>query len=134
MKKLLYSLVVVIGFIILFTIVYLTSVHDTVTAPTKNPQTYNATAKPTSTPTDFKGNEDAFKNALNLYIKNKQEGTDMTSGPCLGKVAEDWVLDIAHNPRQKIDDDPKNQCSDFRQGLVHHFIELDPDGKLIKFE
>ena len=115
----------------LFTIVYLASVRSNVTAPTKEPQASSAISKPTSPPTDFKGNEDAFKNALNLYIKNKQEGLDMTSGPCLGKVADDWVLDIAHKPRQKVDDDPKNQCADFREGRAHHFIELDEDGKLI---
>ncbi|MEK7581520.1 MAG: hypothetical protein AAB512_04505 [Patescibacteria group bacterium] len=134
MKKILYSLAIVTGFVVLFTIVYLASTRSTVTAPTKEPQASGAIAKPTSTPADFKDNEDALKNALNLYIKNKQEGLDMVNGPCLGKVADDWVLDIAHKPRQKIDDDPKNQCADFREGRVHHFIELDENGKLINFQ
>lgn len=81
---------------------------------------------------DFTGNEDAFKNALNLYIQKKQEGLDMSNGPCLGKVADDWVLDIAHNPRQPIDDEPQNQCRDFINGNINHFIEMDPDGNLIR--
>ncbi len=76
--------------------------------------------------------DEAFKNALNLYAKKKQEGIDFTNGPCLGIIAPDWVLDIAHNPRQSVDDKPENQCADFREGRAHHFIELDPDGKLIQ--
>src|SRR5206468_415945 len=76
--------------------------------------------------------DDALKNALNLYVQKKSQGVDMRNGPCLGKIAEGWVLDIAHNPRQAIDDLPQNQCPDFKNGLVHHFIELDPDGKLIR--
>lgn len=76
--------------------------------------------------------DEALKNALNLYIKKKEEGLDFTNGPCLGMVAPDWVLDIAHNPHQSVDDEPENQCADFREGRAHHFIELDPDGQLIR--
>lgn len=76
--------------------------------------------------------DQALKNALNLYAKRKQEGMDFSNGPCLGIVAPDWVLDIAHNPRLPVDDEPENQCEDFRTGRVHHFIELDLDGKLIR--
>ena len=76
--------------------------------------------------------DDILKNALNLYIQKKSERIDLSYGPCLGMVSDDWVLDIAHNPRQAVDDRPENQCADFREGRAHHFIELDPDGKLIK--
>lgn len=76
----------------------------------------------------------ALKNALNLYAQKKSAGADFSNGPCLGLVAPDWVTDIAHNPRRSIDDDPKNQCADFINGQAHHFIELDPDGKLIKIQ
>ena len=91
------------------------------TVPTNSPQV--------SVP---KPEDEALKNALNLYIAKKQAGVDFTLGPCLGKIADDWVADIAHNPRLPIDEDPKNQCAEFKNGSVHHFIELDPDGKLIK--
>ncbi|MAF13608.1 MAG: hypothetical protein CMI53_01815 [Parcubacteria group bacterium] len=46
--------------------------------------------------------------------------------PCLSnEIMPDWVCDIAHNPRTEVDDDPKNQCSAFRDGTAHHFVELD---------
>lgn len=85
-------------------------------------------------PISFVGKEEIFKNALNLYIQKKQEDLDMTNGPCLGKVAEDWVLDIAHKPRLPQDDKPENQCAEYLSGKAHHFIELDPQGQLIRSE
>lgn len=80
----------------------------------------------------FEGDDEILKNAFNLYIQKKQQGVDFSNGPCLGKIAQDWVLDIAHEPRIDIDDDPQNQCKDFRDGKVGHFIEFDPQGKLIR--
>ena len=80
----------------------------------------------------LKPEDEALKNALNLYITKKQEGVDFTFGPCLGKIADDWVADIAHNPRQPVDDKRENQGADFREGRAHHFIELDPEGNLIR--
>lgn len=77
--------------------------------------------------------DEIFKNALNLYLRKKEEGVDMKNGPCLGPIGDDWVLDIAHKPRQSVDEKPENQCEDFRNGTAKHFIELDPDGKLITF-
>lgn len=84
--------------------------------------------------TQTKIDDEALKNALNLFAEEKKKGTDFSSGPCLGLVAPDWVLDIAHNPRQPIDDKEENQCAEFRNQQAKHFIELDPDGRLIRAE
>jgi len=131
-KKLL-ILISLVGFIILFALLFLFATGKQVKAPTKSEQTPQptTTAPPTPSSPDFTGNEDAFKNALNLYIQKKKEGVDMASGPCLGKIADDWVLDIAHNPRLPEDDKVQNQCPDYISGKVRHFIEMDPNGKLI---
>lgn len=129
-KKFLYYAVIATAFLIVIVLIYLTAIPKPVVAPSKN----EASASAASVPPDFKGNEDAFKNALNLYIQKKQEGIDMTNGPCLGKIAEDWVLDIAHKPRLAVDEKPQNQCADYTSGKVKHFIELEPDGKLIGFQ
>lgn len=59
---------------------------------------------------------------------------NLTNGPCLGKADEDTVVDIAHNPRQAVDDAQTNQCSDFRQGKAHYYIELDSDGEIIRIQ
>ncbi len=61
------------------------------------------------------------------------DGTDLSKGPCLNdKVIDDWVCDIAHSPREEIDNKQENQCSAFRAGEAHHFVELDENCSLIK--
>lgn len=81
----------------------------------------------------FVDKETAIKEAQVLFQQKKIDGEDMSKGPCLSnEIVTDWVADVAHNPRESIDDDPKNQCSAYLEGKAHHFVELDPDGRLIR--
>ena len=123
----------ILAFFLIFIIIYPFFVQKQVLAPTKNMEISKEVIISPSPP-NFTGKEDILKNALNLYIKNKEAGLDMSKGPCLGIIAEDWVLDIANNPKQAEDDMPENQCAQYRSGQAHHFIELDPQGKLVKSE
>jgi hypothetical protein len=69
------------------------------------------------------------------YAKAKAAGTDFSRGPCIAEHLPglpDWVADVAHDPRQAVDDDPANQCSRARSGDAGHFVELDPAGNLIR--
>ena len=71
--------------------------------------------------------------AMQVYVQQKAAGVDFSNGPCIAEEAiDDWSVDIAHNPRQDIDNQPENQCRYYRDGKTHHFVELDPDGKLIR--
>ncbi len=75
----------------------------------------------------------AVNQAKYLYSLKKATGEDLKEGPCLSDaLMPDWVVDIAHNPRQPVDDLPGNQCPSFREGRVKHFVELDLEGNLIK--
>jgi len=77
--------------------------------------------------------ERAIIEAQKIFVKQKAEGVDMSAGPCLSnEIIPDWVADVAHWPRQEVDDDPANQCSAFREGKAHHFVELDTDGNFIR--
>ena len=77
--------------------------------------------------------ETAIRLAKELYESKMREGLDLSSGPCLGEeVIPDWCVDIVHAPRESIDNRPENQCSLFRTGRVHHFIELDLNGNLVR--
>jgi len=59
-------------------------------------------------------------------------GTDLSSGPCLSNaVAPGWVCDVAHWPRQTVDDVEENTCPAFGQ-TAQHFVEVDPDCNLIQ--
>ena len=76
--------------------------------------------------------ETATQKAKALYEQKKAAGEKFTDGPCLGVIMEDWVADIAHNPRLPIDNRPENQCPEFRAGEAHHFVELDPEGNFVR--
>ena len=71
------------------------------------------------------------------FIYAGKANEDLSAGPCLSEGIpglSDWVVDIAHDPRQAVDDQPANQCRSFRDGETHHFVELTPDGQLIRAE
>ncbi|MFZ6036529.1 MAG: hypothetical protein ACOYUK_05315 [Patescibacteria group bacterium] len=77
----------------------------------------------------------AVAKAYELYRQAIIDDIDLSDGPCLSNQAiEDWVVDVAHDPRQDVDNDPANQCSGFRSGAAKHFVELDPQGNLIRAE
>lgn len=77
--------------------------------------------------------DEATKKALAIYQQRKAAGASLDLGPCLSEnLISDWVADIAHNPRSPIDDQPENQCQSFREGKTHHFVELDPQGNIIR--
>jgi hypothetical protein len=70
-----------------------------------------------------------------IYAGKAKE--DLSAGPCLSEAIpglSDWVVDIAHDPRQAVDDQPANQCQSYRDGETHHFVELTPEGQLIRAE
>lgn len=75
----------------------------------------------------------AIAAANDLFRIKKLEGTSFSSGPCLSnKIIPGWVFDIAHNPREEIDNQPENQCADYQNGTAKHFVEFDPQGNLIQ--
>jgi hypothetical protein len=64
-------------------------------------------------------------------------GEDLDVGPCIAEELPDlpdWVADVAHDPREDIDDEPENQCQRYRDGEASHFVELTPEGELIQAE
>ncbi|MBU0598085.1 hypothetical protein KKF61_03760 [Patescibacteria group bacterium] len=77
----------------------------------------------------------AIAKAKELWRLKFAMDEDLSNGPCLSNnVIKDWVADIAHSPRQAVDDLPENQCSAFRGGTAKHFVELDLSGELIRAE
>jgi len=80
--------------------------------------------------------KDAIRTAAaGVYASAKARHLTLDHGPCLAEeLVPGWALDIAHSPRQAIDDQPENQCASYREGRVKHFIELDPAGKFIRME
>lgn len=61
----------------------------------------------------------------------ENEGLVLDSGPCLssgesGWELEEWVCDVAHNPRIPEDNLPQNQCPEFGR-TASHFVEVNPN-------
>jgi hypothetical protein len=58
-------------------------------------------------------------------------------GPCISNGQNgltDWVVDVAHAPRQAVDDQPSNQCSAFVEKKIKNFVELDTSCNVIRSE
>lgn len=72
-------------------------------------------------------------NAVTACIeKCKSSSQDLSNGPCLAnEITTGWVCDVAHSPRQAIDNQPENQCSAYREGTAKHFVEVDTNCNLI---
>ncbi len=84
------------------------------------------------------GNDDrgaAIAAARDVYAQAVASGLDLANGPCLADplpAIPAWVVDVAHDPRQAVDDAPANQCPSYRSGSAGHFVELDLAGNLIR--
>jgi hypothetical protein len=79
----------------------------------------------------------AVDEAQNAFAQVQAAGQDLSAGPCISESLpglSDWVADVAHDPRESIDDEPANQCQRYRSGQAHHFVELNIDGQLIRAE
>jgi hypothetical protein len=77
----------------------------------------------------------AVSKAKAAFTKAEKAGVDLSAGPCIAEQLPglaDWAADVAHDPRQAVDDEPANQCQSYREGRTHHFVELTPQGQPIR--
>jgi hypothetical protein len=73
--------------------------------------------------------QELLENVSQLYLEKKSEMN--LSSQCLGLI-EGYAIDIVHVPRTSEDDLTENQCKDFRNGTVSHFVELDNNGSIVR--
>lgn len=77
--------------------------------------------------------DNAVNQARYIFKIKKDSGVSFKDGPCLSNdLLPNWVADIVHDPRQPIDDLFENQCPAFLEGRAKHFVELSPEGNLIR--
>ncbi|RLJ00896.1 MAG: hypothetical protein DRP11_05300 [Candidatus Aenigmatarchaeota archaeon] len=79
------------------------------------------------------GNVDVAKEeCIKLCQEALARGENLENGPCLSnRVIEGWVCDVAHSPRQDVDNRPENQCPEFGKS-ASHFVEVDPNCRFIR--
>ncbi len=77
--------------------------------------------------------DQAVAQAQYFYNQAKDQKVDFKDGPCLSNaLISGWVLDLAHSPREVLDDLPENQCKAYLEGSAKHFIEMDLQGNLLR--
>lgn len=57
--------------------------------------------------------------------------TEEKNSQCLGTCGN-YAVDFVHVPRSEEDNLVENQCSDYGNGIVNHFIELDENGEIVR--
>lgn len=101
--------------LVLFVIVLISGCTDTQEAPATRGETNEATLA-----------------CVSECQKALAEERDLSQGPCLSnEIIDNWVCDVAHAPRQQIDNDPINQCPAYGE-TTRHFVEVDPDCNFIR--
>ena len=70
-----------------------------------------------------------------FLCKSARDEGPLSSGPCLssgtGWDIEGWVCDVAHSPREEVDNLPENQCPEYGVSAAH-FVEVSPECEFIR--
>ncbi|MCS7106127.1 MAG: hypothetical protein NZ942_02335 [Candidatus Aenigmarchaeota archaeon] len=81
---------------------------------------------------NWKEAETAKEACIKACMEAKAKERNLKDGPCLSnKIIENWVCDVAHNPRQHVDDLEENQCQEYGKS-AQHFVEVDPNCNFIR--
>jgi len=76
--------------------------------------------------------DQARNKCIELCQSKIQQGINLAPGPCLSnQIVSDWVCDVAHEPRQDVDNDAANQCPQYGR-TASHFVEVDPECNFIR--
>lgn len=131
-KKILIALAVVVllGIVAAGAFIYLKSKNDAEIEAEQEQEQIQETMKAAAFEQD---RTEQIAYAKNLYDQWKAAGGSFASGPCLANGRE-WAIDVAHNPRQAMDDEPSNQCSSYLNGTAEYFVELDTEGNVLRAE
>ena len=76
---------------------------------------------------------DASRKCVKLCEKARTDGRNLSAGPCLSNELFPnfpWVCDVAHKPRQDIDNLEGNTCAAFGK-TADHFVEVDENCTVI---
>jgi len=82
---------------------------------------------PAETPGAVAWQQAAISCAYDLFDNMSEEKTSQCLGTC-----GNYAVDLVHVPRTPIDDLPEYQCSDYGNGFVNHFIELDKNREIVR--
>jgi hypothetical protein len=128
MKKSYFSAILVLLIILAVVFIILRGNEDTWIKDSKG--VWIKHGNPLKTPEQVLEQQEATNCASELYSQQEDLNTNFSS-QCLG-TCKDYAVDMVHVPRTKEDNFIENQCADFREGKVTHFIELDKEGEIVR--
>ncbi len=77
--------------------------------------------------------ENVVNKCINKCLELKNKGVNLSNGPCIDDfISNNWVCDVAHSPRESIDNLAENQCQAFRNGTAKHYVEVDTNCNFIR--
>lgn len=127
MKKSYWILIIVIILIILFFIIFRVGGEDSWIKDSRG--IWIKHGNPSETPNYVLEQQGIINCALEKFNNFNEE----INSQCLG-VCGDYAVDIVHVPRTAEDNKAENQCEDYANRLVSHFIELDKDGNVVRLK
>ncbi len=69
--------------------------------------------------------------AINCASEKFNNFSEEINSQCIG-ICGNYAVDIVHIPRTEQDDLIENQCEDYRDRKLNHFIELDKEGEIVR--
>jgi len=127
MKK---KITIIISILIVFALIFLYFRMNEDTWIRDEKGIYVKQGNPSTTPDYVLEQQRAIAQAQTFYSL-AENGRVEFSSQCLGSFG-DYAFDIVHSPRIPEDNLQENQCEEYKNGLVHHFIELDKDGNIVR--
>jgi hypothetical protein len=85
---------------------------------------------PSETPEQVLEQQETINCSLEKFNSFTETGEEINS-QCLG-TCNDYAVDIIHVPRAAEDNLAENQCEEYSNGDVSHFIELDENGEIVR--
>jgi len=86
----------------------------------------------TKAKTELEITNDAVSKCQQLCQESKSK-LNLSTSPCLSnQIINNWVCDVANQPRIDVDNLPENQCESFRNKTAKHFVELNTNCNLVK--
>lgn len=86
---------------------------------------------PSETPDYVLEQQEVINCAIDLYGNAALSSEIQLDSQCLGTCG-DYAVDIVHVPRAEEDNLVENQCGEYRDGKVNHFIEINHEGEIVR--
>lgn len=126
------TIIIIFSIFIILLFVFLRSDEDSWIKDERG--VYVKHGNPSEIPEYVENQQEILRQSFSLYEDKKYELVNLSS-QCLGIVEYKnvkYAVDLVHVPRNEEDNQAENQCEEFQNGNVRHFVELDRNGMVVR--